>query len=219
MQTGRNYPYGGDASAHTEGGMKEQAMQKAQNAKEQVRELANAGRETVAEQIESVARALHSAGDQLKGDEKSSQAGYYTDLIGERADRVARYLRERDASDLVNEVEDFARSNTLLFIGGCAAVGLVIGRFLKASTPSLGETPDTMISPIPEETGGIYGRGGGMQPSYGYGSPAQTEFGHLGESPSVRRSPEPEVAVVTRTTVATPDVTRRGGNGSSGQGG
>jgi hypothetical protein len=179
--------------------MKEQAMQKAQNAKEQVRELANAGRERVAGELDCVARALHGAGDQLGEDE--AQMSGYTRLAGDKVGEVARYLREHDAVDLVHDAEDFARTHPLVFLGGCAVAGFLIGRFFKASAPE-GEMP-LELGTMPTQQYSTY------TPA-GYG-PYDTRMpAPIARPPAVEHDPNP---VVTSPTVPTPS---RPGNGSQG---
>jgi hypothetical protein len=126
------------------GDLREQAVQKAAEAKEQVRNLANAGKEQVADQIGAVARALRETGEKLRQDQETP-AARYTEMIGEKAERLAQSLKDRDAVDLASEVEDFARTRPLVFLGGCLLAGFAIGRFLKASAPSAGPSSDLTL--------------------------------------------------------------------------
>lgn len=120
-----------------ETGFEEQARSTAEKARTEVRSLAEAGREEIAGQVSGIARALRNVGDQLRGDEHE-QIGHYSELLGDQADRVARYLNEHDTNALLGEVEDFARRRPLLFLGGCVAIGFAVGRFFKASPPEEG---------------------------------------------------------------------------------
>jgi hypothetical protein len=138
VETDRNW--NGPRSPQGVDDIKQQARETAERAKREVRSLADTRREQVADQLGSVARAFRVAGARLR-DEDQAQAGYYTELIGERAERVARYLNEHDATVLIGEGERFARTNPLLFLGGCAIVGVAIGRFLKAKPRILDEMP------------------------------------------------------------------------------
>jgi hypothetical protein len=118
--------------------MQDRARRTADKARSQVRSLANAGREEVAQQIAGVARALRRAGDQMR-DEEQGQIGHYGEMLGEQVERVATYLDQHDADDLVRDVESFARRRPMLFLGGCVALGFVVGRFFKASPPEARE--------------------------------------------------------------------------------
>ena len=159
METDKSTMRGAAGTAFGETGrtIKEQAMQGAQSAKDQMRQLANAGREEMAGQLDCVARALSGAGDQLGGEEKA-YASQYTRLAGEKVGEVAQYLREHDAVDLVHDVEDFARTNPLVFLGGCAIAGFLIGRFFKASPPE--EPALELGSTMPYEPSSAYAQAG-----------------------------------------------------------
>lgn len=117
----------------------ERVVKTTQQAKEQVRSLADVRREQVAGHVRDVARAFRNAGEQLR--ENNPQARRYTEMIGEKAEKVSQYLEEHDASVLINDVERFARNNPLAFLGGCMAVGFAIGRFFRASPNGGGEMP------------------------------------------------------------------------------
>lgn len=49
------------------------------------------------------------------------------------AERVAGFLRETDARDMVGAVEDMARRQPLIFVGGALLLGLAASRFIKAA--------------------------------------------------------------------------------------
>jgi len=48
-------------------------------------------------------------------------------------ERVSNYLQRTDVAELVDGVEDFARREPLLFVGGAFALGLLGARFLKST--------------------------------------------------------------------------------------
>ena len=146
METDRNWNERGSALNLQPSGAeglgakaKNQAKNTAAQAREQMRSMADAGREEVAGQISGIARALKSTSDQLRA-QNQEQAGHYTEIIGDQAQRISRYLEEKDASALVSDIEGFARRQPLLFLGGCVAVGFAVGRFFKASAPTHDET-------------------------------------------------------------------------------
>lgn len=112
---------------------KREAKSRAQDAKQQVAAMADMGRDQVAGQLEAVSRAFKTSAEQLRAE--GQEAGSYVEAIGEQADRAARYLRDRDAAALTEDVSRTARANPALFLGGCALVGFAIGRFLNASPP------------------------------------------------------------------------------------
>ena len=49
--------------------------------------------------------------------------------------QASKYLENKSVGEVVSDVEDFARREPLIFLGGTFAVGLLLGRFLKASAP------------------------------------------------------------------------------------
>ncbi len=132
------------------GKIEDEARGAAEKARSQVHSLAETGREELAEQIGGLGRALHAAGRTLK-DEEQGQAGYYSEVLGEQAERIANYLREHDSRVLIEKVEGFARSQPLLFLGGCVAAGVVIGRFFKASPSDEERMPAGIASQGPPE--------------------------------------------------------------------
>ncbi|MGR3503690.1 hypothetical protein [Pseudaestuariivita sp.] len=48
-------------------------------------------------------------------------------------EKAGAFVRGQDAQDLVHDVQQFARRNPLLFLGGAVAAGFVAARFLKSS--------------------------------------------------------------------------------------
>lgn len=107
----------------------------ASEARQQMRSMAEAGREEVAGQLDGIARAFDGSGEQLRAQQQET-AGRYARSIGERIERASRYVQERDTAALTGDTERFARSQPLLFLGGCALAGFALGRFLRASPPA-----------------------------------------------------------------------------------
>jgi hypothetical protein len=95
----------------------------------------DSGKGVVAEGIGSVAGALRNTGDQLRESPVSGVSGY----LGSAADSIqdaSKYLENKSVSEVISDVESLARREPLLFLGGSLAVGMLIGRFLKAAAPS-----------------------------------------------------------------------------------
>jgi hypothetical protein len=193
--------------------LKEATMQKAQAAKDQVRELANHGRQEVAGQLDCVARALRGAGDQIG--EESAQASQYTRLAGDKVGELATYLRDHDAVDLVHDVEGFARTNPLVFLGGCAVAGFLIGRFFKASPVQSDDLELELDYPSSAYETPAYGTPGyETAGAYGY----DTRITSMPRPPAI----EPQSSVVAQPTintpVNTPDPWRPSGGSGNGNG-
>ncbi len=110
---------------------REEVRQRAMNAKEQVRDLASAGRDRVVTKLEGIARALYRTSEQMSIEEES-ELSRYTKMIGQRMESASRYLKDREPGELTHGLERAARERPLLFWGGTFAIGLLMGRFLKS---------------------------------------------------------------------------------------
>jgi hypothetical protein len=101
-------------------------------AREQVRSQFADQKERAAGSLESVADALRQAGQGLR-DHEQAALGDYVQGAAEMVERVSDYLSRRDMDQLVREVEDMARRQPGLFVGGAFALGFLAARFLKSS--------------------------------------------------------------------------------------
>jgi hypothetical protein len=71
----------------------------------------------------------------VSGDLETQQpmiAGVVT-TAAEQTERLAGYLRQTDAREIVDTVQDVARRQPLLFVGGAFVLGLAASRFIKAA--------------------------------------------------------------------------------------
>ena len=60
------------------------------------------------------------------------------DYLGRAASQVeglSDYLQEKSLTDVVGDVERFARRDPVLFVGSAFLIGLLGGRFLKSAQP------------------------------------------------------------------------------------
>jgi uncharacterized phage infection (PIP) family protein YhgE len=92
------------------------------------------GKESAAQQIEGVADALNRAGSELDSSQPTlaSYAGQLADGVSDFADR----LRHKSVDELLTDTQELARRNPALFLMGSIALGVVVVRFLKASSRS-----------------------------------------------------------------------------------
>jgi hypothetical protein len=81
----------------------------------------------------SVAKAVRQSTQQLRENKQDAIAGY-VDKAADQIDRFSTQLRNRDVSDLVNDVQRFARKQPALFVGSAFALGVIGARFLKSSS-------------------------------------------------------------------------------------
>src|SRR3954454_92981 len=136
------------ASNGGDGGVKDQAQEKAQEVREQAGEQVRKAtgqarsrardqvdqRSTQAgEQIEQHANDLRDVAQQLREQGKDAPARI-ADQVAERAQRAGSWMKESDADRILGDVEDFARSNPWAVAAGGLALGFVPSRMLRASS-------------------------------------------------------------------------------------
>ena len=88
----------------------------------------------VGDTIEHVARAVRNTADQLRNDQP--QLANFADTAAERAEGAAQFLRQHEASEVLDEVQDFARRQPAVVVGAGLALGLLVGRAIKSAGPS-----------------------------------------------------------------------------------
>ncbi|WP_207458349.1 hypothetical protein [Azospirillum sp. SYSU D00513] len=101
-------------------------------AQTRIRSLLEQQTHRAADQLGSVADALHVAADQL-AKENNGAAAHYADQAASRVEQVADMLRDSTMDDIVGQVEGFARRQPEVFIGAAFAVGFLFSRFIKSS--------------------------------------------------------------------------------------
>lgn len=94
--------------------------------------------------LQQIAGALRDVGHTLEGNGLGA-VGRVTDRAAEQVERTADYLRRRDFDGLVRDTRDFARNHPEIFVGGAVLAGVLLGRFLRSSSP----TPDLERSSEP----------------------------------------------------------------------
>lgn len=107
--------------------------QAASQAKQQATSQLSSQKDKATDSLSSVADALRQTSQQLQ----ESGNGMGSQVLDKGAGAVggaADYLRQRSVSDLIGEVENFARQQTPLFIAGAFALGVAAARFLKSSS-------------------------------------------------------------------------------------
>ena len=111
------------------------AGQAVQQAQQQAQTFLDGQKSKGAETLSSVAEALRQTGDQLR-QQQQAPAAQVADKTAEQLNRVSSYLNGHSANDLVADVEDFGRQNSVLFLGAAFTLGVFAARFLKSSSPS-----------------------------------------------------------------------------------
>jgi hypothetical protein len=136
------------ASSGGDGGVKEQAQEKAQEVREkageQVRNASGQARDTVrsqvderstqvGQQVSTQAGDLRTVADQLREQGKDAPARM-VEQVADRAERAGSWLTESDADRILGDVEDFARSKPWAVAAGGLVLGFAASRVLKASS-------------------------------------------------------------------------------------
>lgn len=114
---------------------KDQTKQVASQARDQVQQMVTEQKDQVAERLGGLAGVLHDTANRLREDERSGPFGGYADQVANQVDRLSTYLRNNDLRGFVRDTEGFARRRPDLFLGGTFLAGLMLARFLKASSP------------------------------------------------------------------------------------
>lgn len=127
----------GEEKQSLPGEAKERAQDTARDVKSKTREQL---REQIAErssqvggQATSAAKAMRLASSQLRqdGNERVADA---VDGLADRGQRLGAYLSSADGEKLLRDVEEFARRQPWLMVGGSAVIGFLGSRFMKASS-------------------------------------------------------------------------------------
>jgi uncharacterized protein YukE len=90
-------------------------------------------KDRAADGLGSVAQALRQTGDQLREQDQATGVHQYIASAADQVDRFAEYLRSTNVSQMVNKVEQIARRQPAIFVGGAFVLGLLGARFLKSS--------------------------------------------------------------------------------------
>jgi len=125
----------------TVGQVADQAQQAAgqvvDQARQQVSSRIAGQKDRAAEGLTSVAHALRQTSQQLREQDQEAVTGYI-ESAASQVERVSNYLKHNDLGGLIDDVEQFARRQPALFLGGTFVLGLLGARFLKSSRPTTG---------------------------------------------------------------------------------
>jgi len=91
----------------------------------------NDQKERLASTAGDIAYAVRQTAQQLR--EASPAVATYVDRAADRLDEWVNALRDRDLSELAEDVRHFARRHPSLVVGGGFALGLIAARFFKSS--------------------------------------------------------------------------------------
>jgi hypothetical protein len=118
-------------------GLKEDAKERVgrvlDDAKARAQSAIDERKQGLAQDVDDVAHALRASAHDLEGRNKAYVARYVEQAAGS-IEQIAGTLQRQDLGDLARDVEDFARRQPGLFIGGSIAAGFALARFLKSSS-------------------------------------------------------------------------------------
>jgi hypothetical protein len=92
---------------------------------------ADRGREQAASGIDQVAQSIRRVSTDMLAEQPTIANAALT--AADQAERVAQYLRQTDARQIISKVEDVARRQPLIFLGGAFLLGAAASRFIKAA--------------------------------------------------------------------------------------
>lgn len=122
----------------------------AKDATDQVAASVSGQKSVGADYIASFAQATGRAADQFEKD--IPQAANFIRQASEQIQGFADTVRDRDARDLLGDVQDFARRQPTLFFGGAVVLGFAALRFLKSAAPS--STTNNLNQAVPSHREG-----------------------------------------------------------------
>jgi hypothetical protein len=93
---------------------------------------ADRGRQLAAQGIGHLAHSIRQVSTDLEA-EQPAMAGVAL-TAAEQAERAAQFLHETDARQIIAKVEEAARRQPLVFLGGALLLGAIGARFLKAAS-------------------------------------------------------------------------------------
>lgn len=120
---------------------------------------ADRGKDQAAQGLTQVADSVRRLSTDMQATQP--QIASIADTAADQAERIATYLQNTDAREMLNTVEDVARRQPILFLGGAFLLGMAASRFIKAASGGTGSQRQ-----LGYESG--YGTG--------YGSGAMTDY-------------------------------------------
>ena len=99
--------------------------------KQNVTARADEQKNRAADGLGGIANVFRTAGNELRNDNEAVAA--YVDMASDQLKRFADQIRQKGVTDMLDDVQDFARRRPALFIGGAFLVGIGIARFLKST--------------------------------------------------------------------------------------
>lgn len=113
---------------------REETSKLAGQAKDHVQHLVTERKDQAADRLGSVVDVLRDVAHRLEENDATGVVGRYANQAADQMDRLTHYLRDNDVGAFVRDTETFARRRPELFLGGTFLAGMLLARFLKASS-------------------------------------------------------------------------------------
>lgn len=110
----------------------DQAKSTFQRARERAGSSLGESKGQFADQFGAIAGALRRTTEHLRSEDQQRIAGL-TETVAHQVEQVADYLRSKDARAMRQDMENLARRQPALMLGGAFVLGLIGARFLKSS--------------------------------------------------------------------------------------
>lgn len=110
----------------------ELASQAQEKVGEQVRSGVSAGKSRAANALGSVAQSLLMSSQQLRAQDQDGMSRY-VERAANKVEQLSDYMQNTSPGEMADRVEQFARREPGLFLGGAFALGFLGARFLKSS--------------------------------------------------------------------------------------
>ncbi len=120
-----------DQAKETAGQAYEVAAEKATTKLEEQKTTLSGGLASIAGSVRSVSENLRGPDVQ---DGISKATAQYSELAAKKIEGIANYFEHKDVRQMYGDLENFARRNPAVFVGGAFALGLIAARFLKSGS-------------------------------------------------------------------------------------
>lgn len=135
ISTSQNPPGDGGGTAG-DGAFKQEAQRMGEQAKATGKARMQQARETGAASLDRLADSAEAAAARLREDD----VAHLSEYLGRLASGMHRFsgdLREKSGDEILRDIGRLARENPALFVTGSVAIGFGLGRFARASRPTL----------------------------------------------------------------------------------
>jgi len=119
-----------DVASRLGASAKELTSEVARSAQDMVKGEVGKRTEKGAEDLSQVAHALRRSGRDLD----DNLAAPYVERVADQIERASDYLRTAEPAQMLTTVQNFARREPALFLGGAFAIGFLGARFMKSSS-------------------------------------------------------------------------------------